>query len=269
VAWLRSSVRLAVECAPTSWTLVSAEHSRDRAPRLVAAESFDDGPASLTEKLRQFRVREHLPSEAVLVLWPVPGDDGVAALDSRSRGAVTLPKAKVIRDRVAPFVRAGGQVRDVLLPHEAAVRLVSHARWTSTCLLLMQATVACLAVIEEERVQASYLSWEPMRPVESESGRLLARYQFAARLVPYVREWVGVAPEARVAVCGRFPDLRSMMVPIVEELDREVDVLDATLVGQPQDEITDRSEISGCQLAWALAAGQEQGGNAEPRDRVS
>jgi hypothetical protein len=256
VTFLRSSVRLAVERAPASWTLVAAEHARDRAPRLVAAASIDDGDASLSDELRQFRVREHLPSDAALVLWPGHGDAGVAALDSRARGVVTLPKAKVIRERVAPFIRAGGQVREVLLPHEAAVRLAAQAQWTTACLLVMQPTLACLAVIDGAGVRASYFSWEPMGSTDSESARTLARYQFAARLVPNLREWVQLAPQATVAVCGPFPDLRLMMVPIVEELDREVDVLDAALVGQPLNEAADPTETSGRQLAWALAAGQ-------------
>jgi len=209
----------------------------------------------LSAEMRRFRAGERLPSEAALVLWPEPGDAGVAALDARVDGVVTLPKAREMRERVAPFVRAGGRVREVVLPHEAAIRLVALAEWTSALVLLLQPTAACLVVVDGERVHASYLSWVPELPAVGESARLLGRYQFVARLMPYLREWASLAPGARVAVCGRFPDLRSAMLPIVEELDREVDVLDAALVGQPVDEATDPSEISGRQLAWALAAG--------------
>jgi hypothetical protein len=44
------------------------------------------------------------------------------------------------------------------------------------------------------------------------------------------------------------------MVPVVEELDREVDVLDAALVGEAGDDSAEPNEISGRQLAWAVAA---------------
>ena len=234
--------------------MVSVERERDRLPKWLVGASFAAGSASLSEEMRRFRVREHLPSEVALVLWPEPGDSGVAPLDSRANSTLTLPKAAVIRQRVAPFVHAGGQVRDVLLPHEAAMRLAALAQWRSACLLLMQPTVACLAVIDGGDVQASYVCWTPMAPAETESARLLARYQFVARLMPYLREWAGRAPEARVAVGGRFADLRTAMVPIVEELDREVDVLDASLVAQTHDVGGDPAETAGQQLAWAVAA---------------
>jgi len=255
VTWLGTRVRLAVERTPTSWTLVAAERSSDRMPRCVAGTSIEAEPASVSEDLRKFRGGGHLPSEAVLVLWPEPGDAGVATLDARAAGVVSLPKAKVMRQRVAPFVRAGGQIREVLLPHEAAGRLAALATWSSACVLLLQPTVACLAVVEGERVHASYVSWVPDAAAVGESQRLLGRYQFAARLMPHLIAWAGRAPEARMAVCGRFPDLRSAMVPIVEELDREVDVLDASLVGQAADGAADPSEVSARQLAWVLASG--------------
>ena len=253
MGWLASPLHLAVERAPASWTLVAAERAGDRAPRFVVAASFADAPASLSEEIRRFRVREHLPSSATLVLWPELGDAGVVALDSRASGVVTLPKARVIRQRVEPFVRAGGRVTEVLLPHEAALRLAGLAGWSSACVLLMQPSVACLAVIDGRAVRASYLGWLPPQPTSTETAKLLARYQLAARLMPYLREWAGQAPQARMAVCGRFPDLRAAMVPIVEELDREVDVLDAGLVPDFRDEI-DPDETSGRQLAWAAAA---------------
>lgn len=255
MTWLGTRVHLAVERSPTAWTLVAAERSSDRVPRCVTGTSIEAEPASVSEDLRQFRVRERLPSEATLVLWPEAGDAGVATLDARVDGVVSLPKAKVMRQRVAPFVRAGGQVREVLLPHEAAGRLAALAAWPSACVLLLQPTAACLAVVEGESVQASYLSWVPDPAAVGESQRLLGRYQFAARLMPHLIAWAGRAPDARMAVCGRFPDLRSAMVPIVEELDREVDVLDASLLGQSADDAADPSEVSARQLAWALAAG--------------
>jgi len=254
-AWLDSSRHLTAELGPVSWTFVAAERVRDGAPRMVAAATFADGAASLQEDIRQFRTSEHLPSEAALVYWPARDDRGVAALGSRSHGTVSLPKARVIRERVAPFVRGGGYVRDVLLPHEAVGRLVALGGWSSACVLVMDLSVACLAVVEAGVVRASYLGWSLSPTDEGESSRLLTRYQLAARLVPNLRDSFGRAPNARMAVCGRFPDLRSAMLPVVEELDREVDVLDAALVGRPGEDAADPDDIIGRQLAWAVAAG--------------
>jgi len=256
VAWLDSPVQLAAELGPSAWTLMAAERSRDRAPRVVATASFDRTSASLVEEFRQFRVRERLPFEAAVILWPEPTDEGVAAADSRSRSRVSLPKARVIRERVSPFVRSGGQVRDVLLPHEAVARLVALAGWPAAFVFVMQPPIACLAVVVSGTVDATYVSCGPA-PADGahDAVRLLARYQFASRLMPYLRERAGEVPDARVAVCGRYPGLRSAMVPIVEDLDREVDVLDSLLVGQDGAGLAEPDDTSAAQLAWAVAAG--------------
>ncbi len=161
----------------------------------------------------------------------------------------------MIRQRVAPFVQAGGRVREVLLPHEAIGRLVALAGWPSACVLSMLTSMACLAVVQDDFIQSAYLAWAPTSAVRGDADRLLARYQLAARMMPHLRRWLASAPDAHVAVCGDFPDLRSAMVPIVEELDREVDVLDAALVGQAWDDRAEPNEIAGRQLAWAVAAG--------------
>lgn len=255
MAWLDSPVQLAAELGPSTWTMMAAERSRDRAPRVVAAASFDTASPSLVEEVRQFRVRERLPFQAAVILWPRPGDGGVAAVDSRSRTRVSLPKARVIRERVSPFVQSGGQVRDVLLPHEAVVQLVALAGWPAAFVLVMQPPIACLTEIAAGTVEATYVSWEPA-PVDgaNDATRLLARYQFASRLMPYMRERAGEVPDARVAVCGRYPGLRSAMVPIVEDLDREVDVLDSVLVGQAGSGLAEPDETSASQLVWAVAA---------------
>lgn len=218
-------------------------------------EPDDDVVANLAERIREFRTRERLPSRASAVLWPEPNDAGVVALDARGRSAVALPKARVIRDRLAPLVRGGANVREILLPHEAAARLVRLAGWSSACVLMMEPTAACVAVIAPQGAEATYLHWSPLTPAATESARLLDRYQFAARLAPHLGVFAVQGRAMRVVVCGRFPDLRSAMVPIVEELDREVDVLDAGLVGDAEPADADPDEICGRQLAWAAAAG--------------
>lgn len=259
MSWLGSSRYLAVDRGPAAWTLVAAERSKSRAPQLIASATLTAGSseptsAAFIEQIRQARLREKLPTRAAVVLWPEPADAGVIALDAPGRGQVTLPKAKVIRQRMSPFIRAGGQVREILLPHEAASRLVALAGWPSACVLVIEPGAACVVLVEAgAAVAASYLAWSPESVDASEATRLLARYQFAARLVPHLREFTGQAEAARLVVCGRFPDLRSAMVPIVEELDRELDVLDAALIGRPVAEGIGPDETCGQQLAWVVA----------------
>lgn len=259
MGWLGSLRYLAVDRGPSAWTLVAAERSKSRAPQLIASATVaarvdEAGSAAATEEMRQLRLREKLPTRAAMVLWPEPTDAGVIALDAPGRGRVTLPKAKVIRQRVSPFIRAGGQVREILLPHEAASRMVNLAGWSSACVLVMEPGAACVVLVEASvAVATSYLAWSSALPDEPEATRLLARYQFAARLVPHLRDFSGQADAARLVVCGRFPDLRSAMVPIVEELDRELDVLDAALIGRPVADGGGPDETCGQQLAWAVS----------------
>ena len=255
MVWLRSPVHLAVERTPTTWTFVGVERRRDAAPRFVAAALFSGDDLSLEAEIRRFRREQKLPSDATLVFWPSAGDRGVATLDDRAGMSVTLPKARVIRERVAPFVRGGGRVREFLLPHEAIARLVALSGWPAACVLAMHACGACLAIVEGGTARGSYLTWAPAGPAKNDDDRLLVRYQLAARLAPHLVAWAREAPTARVAVCGPFSGLRSAMMPIVEELDREIEVLDAALVGRAGPDLADPDEISGRQLAWAAAAG--------------
>jgi hypothetical protein len=255
VAWLESPVSVAAELEPSAWTVVAADHRRGATPRYVAAASFDPSAASLSEDIRQLRVAHRLPLDAAVILWPHATDAGVTPLDARATSSVSLPKARVIRERVAPFVRAGERVTDVLLPHEAVVRMAAMAGWPTACVLVLQSQLACLVEVDGSLAAATYLWWDvPAAGADvSESARLLARYQFAARLVPYVRPMVARLPDARIAVCGRFPGLRTAMVPLVEELDREVDVLDAELPGRGPGEAFEPDETAARQLAWAVA----------------
>ena len=253
MGWFRSAEHLALELAPTAWTVAGAERTRERGLRLKAVASFDPQSASLSEEIRHCRLRDRLPFDATLVMWPAATDPGVATLDSRSRVAVSLPKARVIRERIAPFVRAGGRAKDVVLPHEAAGRLVRLAGWTSASVMILEPTSACLAIADGTEVVGAYLHWPELPVAETDAARLLARYQFAARLVPHLRGWAANGAGTAMAVCGRFPDLRASMVPIVEELDREVEVLDADWLGLSVREAGDPAEVAGSQLAWAVA----------------
>jgi len=233
---------------------MAVERGPARPSRILAMASFDDASASLIDEIRRFRVGERLPIRASLLLWPTAGDPGVMDVDSCASEPIGLPKARVIRQRVASFVGAGGLVQDVLLPHEVAPHLAALAGCSTACVLLMQPTVACLAVVDGAAVRASYVSWVAAGAADTETARLLARYQLVARLVPHVRRWASQAPDARMMACGRFPDLRPVMVPIVEELDREIEVLDVALVGRSDEDDVDADETCGRQLAWALAA---------------
>ncbi len=251
--WFRAAEQLAVEVSPSAWRAVAAARTRESTRQIKAWAHFTSEGAR-AEDLREFRVRERLPFEASVILWPHAEDRGVCGLDERPRSAVTLPKARVIRERLTAFVRGGGRARDVLLPHEAAGRLAALAGWTYAGVLLLEPNAACIAVVDGDEVAGAYLSWSSVASPSTEHGRLLAPYQFAARLVPHLRGWSANGAGAVLAVCGHHPDLRSAVVPIVEELDQEIDVLDGALVGGGTDLGATGHESASYQLAWAVAA---------------
>lgn len=254
--FLSSPIRVAAELAPTVWTFAAAERTRG-VPRLIASRAIGATGAALVDDIRAFRRGAKLPMDVSVMLWPEAGDEGVVPIESRDFTEVAVPKARVIRERVAPLVRAGGLVTDVWLPHERFVELASLRGLTSACVIVAHDSMMCVGFVLDGAVRARYLSSAPQRAAyDSESARLLARYQHISLLAPHVRELGGAAEVVRVLVAGHLPALRAAMVPLVEELDHEIDVLDGDLPAPAPHplEQADADEIAGVQLAWALAS---------------
>jgi len=255
---LSAPVRVAAELAPAVWTFAAAGRTRDGALRLVAARAIPATGAALGDDIRALRRSAKLPMDVSVILWPQAGDPGVAAIESRDAGDVAVPPARVLRERVAPLVRAGGLVTGVWLPHECFASLAASRGAAPACVIVAHPGMTCVGFVMDVIVRARYLSSPvPRETFDSEAARLLARYQHIASLAPHVRELGGAGNGVRVLVAGRLPDLRAAMVPLVEELDHEIDVLDSDLPGALASAIentgADADTIAGAQLPWALA----------------
>jgi hypothetical protein len=253
---MSASVRVAAELAPTAWAFAAAERRQDGALRFIAARSTGATGAALADDIRAFRRTAKLPMDVSTILWPRADDQGVAPIESRDWAQVSVPKARELRERVALLVRAGGRVSGVWLPHECFGRLVTSRGLTTACVIVAHPGMTCVGFVMDGAVRARYLSSAaPRDTFDSEAARLLARYQHIASLAPHVRELGGAESGVRVLVSGHLPDLRAAMVPLVEELDHEIDVLDADLAGAPNAlETADADEIAGLQLAWTLSS---------------
>ena len=269
--WLSAPVRVAAELAPTVWTFAAAERqrsgassSRGGAARLVAARAIGASGAALEDDIRAFRRAAKLPMEVGVVLWPLPGDEGVSPIESRHAADVRVPNARVLRDRVSHLVRAGGLVTGVWLPHECFAALAAARGESTACVIIAHPGMTCVGFVMDGHVRARYLS-SPVAPerFERESERLLARYQHIASLAPHVRELGGAAAGVRVLVAGHLPALRAAMVPLVEELDHEIDVLDAEVPAWAPTTL-EADDISGLQLAWTLASMSSAPGSSGP-----
>jgi len=257
MAWLSPPLRVAAELAPTVWTFAAAEPKGDGAARFVAARAIAATGAALGDDVRAFRRAAKLPMDVSVILWPRADDAGVTPMESRDAAEVVVPGARVLRERLAPLVRAGGLVTGVWLPHECFARLCASRGLASACVIVAHPGMTCVGFVHDGVVRARYLSSAaPRQTFDSESARLLARYQHIASLAPHVRELGGAGPGVRVLVAGHLADLRAAMVPLVEELDHEIDVLDADLPGVAAHALegTDAGELAGSQLAWALAS---------------
>lgn len=252
--WLSAPVRVAAELAPSVWTFAAAERKRDGTPRLKAARAIPATGAALEDDIRAFRRTAKLPMDVGVVLWPHAGDEGVSPIESRQASDVRVPNARVLRDRVSRLVRAGGVVSGVWLPHECFTALAASRGAATACVIIAHPGMTCVGFVMDGEVRARYLS-SPVPPdhFEGESERLLARYQHIASLAPHVRELGGAAAGVRVLVAGHLPALRAAMVPLVEELDHEIDVLDAEMPAWAPTTL-EADDISGLQLAWTLAS---------------
>jgi hypothetical protein len=257
MAWLSASVRVAAELAPAVWTFVAAEPKREGAARFVTARAISATGAAPGDDIRAFRRAAKLPMNVSAILWPRAGDAGVAPIESRDAAEVSVPGARVLRERLAPLVRAGGRVTGVWLPHECFGALAASRGLATACVIVAHPGMTCAGFVMDGAVRARYLSSEPPREAfGTESARLLARYQHIASLAPHVRELGGAGAGVRVIVAGQLPDLRAAMVPLVEELDHEIDILDADLPGVPPAalEAAGADDLAGLQLAWTIAS---------------
>ena len=177
--------------------------------RLEAVEVFE--PSGWPPKAGVRIRRKLFDARAVVVAWT--GDD--AALE--------------------PLRRAGFRIMDVLRPEEALSMLARSRRRdaaaASAWLALSRQGGAIVITRGAETLFASRLSWN-YTPSERPNQQLLQRYLLVSHVAPVlqygmarVKEEQGVAVES-VTTCGDLPDLRSLIMPLIEELDLEVEILD-------------------------------------------
>jgi hypothetical protein len=210
-----------------------------------------DRARTLAENLAAARRRERFPRRARVVVWGVPGD--VSTVDA------------IARPDVAPVRDAGFTIDAVLSPAQALVALSN--RWPRSSdngvvwLALNRLRVA-IAIIDSGRLLYSReFEWH-YRAVTSVKQELLQRYSLVAHLAPEIRHGLdvvraqeGVVPSS-IVTCGDLPDLRSLTMPLIEELDIEVETLD-TLEGVDLERSVDRELVTerASTLYLALAAG--------------
>jgi hypothetical protein len=173
--------------------------------------------------LRHIRREKGFPRHARVVAWGVP--EGTPASDPAARTAI------------ASLLQAGFVIDAVLSPIEALALLAKQrprpaGRTGAAWLALNQHSVAIAIVQGSELLFSRVFNWN-YRPATTLREELLQRYSLVAHLAPELRHGFDVIRGERgaavdaIVTCGDLPDLRALTMPLIEELDMEVETLDS------------------------------------------
>jgi hypothetical protein len=198
-------------------TEISALHVIERA-------AWPAHPAGVAAALREVRRRKGMPRAASVVLW---------ALDEPA-----TPNDAHVRPLIKPILAAGFRVASVLTPAQALAALWQtrpRTHGSGVAWLALNTHGAAIAIVRDgELLFSRAFEWSYATQVGSPRGEMLQRYTLVAHLAPelkrgiaFVRQAYGVTVDTAVT-CGDLPDLRSLTMPLIEELDLEVETLDST-----------------------------------------
>ena len=191
------------------------------AAELLDPASFP-GENAFTAALRKTRRLLRLPRRCRVVLWGLP--EGANRKDI------------AVKPMFASLTAAGFTVDRVVTPCNALAALarVKAARGDgATCwVAINRGGVAIVVVRPGEQVYAHSFVWDSSIGASGSQARLLQRYSLVSFLSPEVRRAIAASresgyPVAAVVTCGNLPDLRSLTMPLIEELDVEVETLDS------------------------------------------
>ncbi|MEO6236752.1 MAG: hypothetical protein ABIQ52_07100 [Vicinamibacterales bacterium] len=193
---------------------------------LSAAEILDPaafpGVDSFTLALRQTRRALGLPRRCRAVIWGLP--EGA----NRKDAAVT--------PLIQPLTDAGFRIDRVVSPCNALAALARLKRPLgegSTCWIAINCGGVAIVVVRPGRqIYAHSFAWDSNVGAVGSQARLLQRYSLVSYLAPEVKRAMAEArtqgaPVEAIVTCGNLPDLRSLTMPLIEELDVEVETLDS------------------------------------------
>lgn len=185
-----------------------------------------DAARPFVDNLRRARRAGRFPRHAKVVAWD---------LHESASPSAALPRALL-----APLRDAGFVVDAVLSPPDALCALAERRPRTaergSEAWLALNRQGVAMAIVEDGRLlYRRTFDWH-YRPAATQREELLQRYSLVAHLAPELRHGIDVvraehgATVRTIVTCGDLPDLRSLTMPLIEEMDLEVETLD-TLEG--------------------------------------
>jgi hypothetical protein len=241
-----------IELGPDYCVLVKA--GRDGSKTTIAASrtlavsgGVSSEPGRFVDELRRAREDETLPPLARVVAWAAPAD---------SSGPQQLSD-------VAPLRAAGFEIDAIVSPAQALARLVNARRIDSSrnavaAVSLNRHGVAITIVSRGDAVSSRVFEWPLGRPFTGARDELLDRYLVVSQVAPHLQHLIDLvrpvygATVTSVLVCGNLPNLRSLSMLFVAELDIEVETLDSEDLVASADAFGDVA-VASLQLASAAS----------------
>jgi hypothetical protein len=181
---------------------------------------------------------------------------------------------------IEPLTRAGFKVVRVVTPCNALgalARLRTSRTGGAMCWLGINRNGVAIVVVRPGKLLYSHsFAWDSNVGASGSQARLLQRYSLVAFLAPEVRRAIAAARQKGTTVdgiitCGNLPDLRSLTMPLIEELDIEVETLDSLegLVVKPEaaDKLSETAQSIRLACAGAIAR-ETRSVDEEKRRRV-
>ncbi|OFW11288.1 MAG: hypothetical protein A3H96_16435 [Acidobacteria bacterium RIFCSPLOWO2_02_FULL_67_36] len=228
------------------------------AVHVIEPAGWPSHDVALAETLKAARRGKRFPRSARVIVWGMPEP--------------LSPDDFVVRAALRPLTAAGFRIDAVLSPAQALVRLAATRPRTpkgSTFLwLAINTHGAAIAVVRDDCALFSRtVDWTYRSLEVGTKAELLQRYSLVAHLAPEIRQAIatvrsmhGAIVEAAIT-CGDLPDLRSLTMPLIEELDIEVETLDSPAGLRPRGRAKDSrfSElVPSIRLACAAATAPTQ-----------
>jgi hypothetical protein len=243
-----------IELGPDSCVLVRAGSDPSRttvtAARAVTPGEWSDDHEALVGLLRSAKRSNRLSSHARVVAWGLPESGAPADLSH-------LPE-------LGPLVAAGFEIDSIVSPVRALADLVRSRRDTSSgdgvAALSLNTHGAAIAIVSRGEVVASRVfDWPLGRPFSGTHSELMDRYLVVSQIAPELRHLIdfvrpvhGVTVTSVVA-CGNLPDLRSLSMLLIEEMDLEVETLDSVELLDQEDASRLADLVPTLQLAALVA----------------
>ena len=246
-----------IELGPNYCVLVRGGHAGSQqtvstASTLLLSASSGDRQ-SRVQLLREARERGDFPSRARVVAWrsgsaTAPND--IAALAALAEAGFEIGLVLSPSQALGRMVRA----RSTMAPTGTAVAALSLNNHGAAIAIVAGAEVICSRVFE----------WPLGTPFGGERSALLDRYLLVSQLAPQLQHVIDLVRPVNgvtvtsVLVSGNLPDLRSLAMLLIEEMDIEVETLDSAELLEPGAADAFGDSAASLQLAAAVASSGER-----------